>query len=56
MDQAALGAANAALDAAKANAEDHVYTVIFVIAGFAYLIAFACFHLLVPRMEPVKKE
>jgi ACS family hexuronate transporter-like MFS transporter len=55
VDQAALGAANAALDAAKANA-DHVYTVIFVIAGFAYLIAFACFHLLVPRMEPVKKE
>lgn len=33
---------------------DHVYTVIFVIAGFAYLAALLCFHLLVPRMEPVR--
>ncbi len=41
---------NAGVDA------DHVYTVIFVLAGFAYLAALGCFHLLAPKMEPVKKE
>jgi ACS family hexuronate transporter-like MFS transporter len=35
---------------------DHVYTVIFIIAGFAYLAALSCFHFLAPRMEPVKKD
>jgi ACS family hexuronate transporter-like MFS transporter len=39
--------------AAGANV-DHVYTVIFVIAGGAYLAALACFHFLVPRLEPVR--
>jgi ACS family hexuronate transporter-like MFS transporter len=33
---------------------DHVYTVIFIIAGFAYIAALACFHLLVPKLEPVR--
>ena len=54
-NQAALGVAQVALDAAKANA-DHVYTVIFVIAGFAYVAALTSFHLLVPKMEPVKAQ
>jgi ACS family hexuronate transporter-like MFS transporter len=35
---------------------DHVYTVIFVIAGLAYLAALACFHFLVPRLEPVRNR
>ena len=58
---AATNAAPAAVAAAKAAAADaaasadHVYTVIFVIAGLAYLCAIICFHLLVPKMELVKK-
>jgi ACS family hexuronate transporter-like MFS transporter len=39
--------------AAGANV-DQVYTVIFVIAGLAYLAALACFHFLVPNLEPVR--
>jgi ACS family hexuronate transporter-like MFS transporter len=31
-----------------------VYTPLFVIAGLAYLIATLCFHLLAPRLAPVK--
>ena len=30
------------------------YTVLFLIAGGAYLAALACFHFFVPKMEPVK--
>ncbi len=33
---------------------NHVYTVIFVLAGFAYIAALACFHFLVPKLEPVR--
>ncbi|MBE3123304.1 MAG: MFS transporter [Planctomycetes bacterium] len=32
----------------------HSYLVVFIIAGTAYLVAFGIFHLLVPRLEPVK--
>ncbi|HEY4246111.1 MAG TPA: MFS transporter [Lacunisphaera sp.] len=32
----------------------HVYPILFVIAGLTYLVALLSFHLLVPRMEPVK--
>jgi ACS family hexuronate transporter-like MFS transporter len=39
--------------AAGANV-DHVYTVIFIIAGAAYVAALACFHFLVPKLEPVR--
>ena len=53
VDQAAIDSAKAAVAAANANA-DHSFNVIFVIAGFAYLAAFTCFHLLVPKMEPVR--
>jgi ACS family hexuronate transporter-like MFS transporter len=35
---------------------DHVYTVIFIIAGLAYLAALGCFHFLVPRLEPVRNK
>ncbi|HEX8296256.1 MAG TPA: MFS transporter [Chthoniobacteraceae bacterium] len=34
---------------------DSVYTTLFLIAGIAYLAALACFHLLVPKFEPVRK-
>jgi MFS transporter, ACS family, hexuronate transporter len=34
----------------------HVYPVLFVIAGTTYLAALLGFHLLVPRMEPVRNE
>ena len=30
------------------------YTVLFIVAGAAYLAALGCFHLLVPKLEPVK--
>ncbi len=53
VNQAALATAQTAVAVAKANA-DHTYTVVFIIAGFAYLAALGCFHLLVPKMEPVK--
>lgn len=33
---------------------DHVYVVLFIIAGFAYLAALGCFHLLVPKLEPMQ--
>lgn len=43
---------------ARAQAEGtdttHVYPVLFVIAGVTYLAALACFHFLVPKMEPVR--
>lgn len=32
-----------------------VYPVLFTIAGCTYLVALLCFHLLVPRLEPVRK-
>jgi ACS family hexuronate transporter-like MFS transporter len=32
----------------------HVYTVLFTIAGFAYLAALGCFQLCAPRLEPVR--
>lgn len=42
-------------DAQKTAADgDHVYTTIFVIAGLSYLAALGCFHLLAPRLDPVK--
>lgn len=34
----------------------HVYPVLFVIAGTTYLAALLSFHLLVPKMEPVRPE
>ncbi len=34
----------------------HVYPVLFVIAGLTYLVALLCFHLLVPKMEPVRSQ
>jgi MFS transporter, ACS family, hexuronate transporter len=34
---------------------EHVYTILFIIAGFAYLAALGCFHVLVPKLEPVHK-
>jgi ACS family hexuronate transporter-like MFS transporter len=40
---------------AGAGDTEHVYTVLFVIAGFAYLAALGCFHVLVPKLEPVHK-
>jgi MFS transporter, ACS family, hexuronate transporter len=51
-----LALASSLFNAAKAGGADadHVYTVIFVIAGFAYIAALTCFHLLVPKMAPVE--
>lgn len=37
-----------------AGGTDHVYTTLFIIAGLAYLAALGCFHLCVPRLEPVR--
>lgn len=34
---------------------EDVYSTLFLIAGFAYVAALVCFHLCVPRMEPVRK-
>ena len=39
-------------DSSASNAQ--TYTVLFIIAGVAYLAALACFHFLVPKLEPVK--
>lgn len=39
---------------AKNSNNEHVYTLLFTFAGQAYLAALACFHFLVPKMEPVK--
>jgi MFS transporter, ACS family, hexuronate transporter len=39
---------------AKNSNNEHVYTLLFTFAGLAYLAALACFHFLVPKMEPVK--
>lgn len=39
----------------KNSTNEHVYTLLFTCAGLAYLAALACFHFLVPRMEPVKE-
>jgi ACS family hexuronate transporter-like MFS transporter len=42
-------------NAQKAGANtDHVYAIIFVIAGLSYLAALGCFHLLTPHLKPVK--
>ena len=38
-----------------AGGTEHVYTVLFTIAGFAYLAALGCFQLCVPRLDPVRK-
>lgn len=35
---------------------EHVYTVLFTIAGFAYLAALGCFHLCAPRLDPVRNQ
>ena len=44
-------------DAQKPGADgNHVYTVIFIIAGCSYLAALASFHLLVPKFAPLKAE
>ncbi|MEO6569699.1 MAG: MFS transporter [Opitutaceae bacterium] len=40
--------------AAGANV-DHVYTVIFIIAGLSYIAALACFHFCAPKLEPVRE-
>lgn len=39
---------------AKNSNNEQVYTLLFTFAGLAYLAALACFHFLVPKMEPVK--
>ncbi len=39
---------------AQGSDNEGVYTILFTIAGVAYLAALGCFHLLVPRMEPVR--
>jgi ACS family hexuronate transporter-like MFS transporter len=39
-----------------AGGTTHVYTTLFIIAGFAYLAALGAFHLCAPRLEPVRKE
>ncbi len=39
---------------AKNSNNEHVYTLLFTFAGLAYLAALACFHFLVPKMEPVR--
>ena len=39
-----------------AGGTEHVYTTLFVIAGFAYLAALGAFHLCAPRLEPVRKQ
>jgi ACS family hexuronate transporter-like MFS transporter len=32
------------------------YEIMFLIAGFAYLVALLVMHLLVPRLEPARME
>jgi ACS family hexuronate transporter-like MFS transporter len=44
---------SALFDSSASN--DQTYTILFTIAGAAYLAALGCFHLLVPRMTPVAK-
>jgi ACS family hexuronate transporter-like MFS transporter len=45
---------NAQLSPTATGGTDHVYTVLFIVAGLAYLSALGCFHFLVPRLEPVR--
>jgi ACS family hexuronate transporter-like MFS transporter len=42
--------------APAAGGTEHVYTVLFTIAGLAYVAALAGFHLCVPRLAPVRAD
>jgi MFS transporter, ACS family, hexuronate transporter len=41
-------------DSTASNSQ--TYTILFIIAGAAYVAALGCFHFLVPKLEPVTAE